>query len=73
MSAATGPGAPIGKEQFTEERYLVAMENRESHMCAHEPCQCSVPADEKYCSDYCKSAGSEEVEIACDCEHEPCK
>ena len=41
--------------------------------CAHEPCQCMVAADEKYCSDYCKAAGSEEVEIACDCDHEACQ
>ena len=49
------------------------MNDQERRQCAHEPCQCTVPAHEKYCSDYCKTAGSEEVEIACDCEHEPCQ
>jgi len=48
------------------------MADQEVRMCAHEPCRCSVPEHEKYCSDYCKAAGSEEVEIACDCEHESC-
>jgi hypothetical protein len=49
------------------------MEQQETRQCAHEPCRCMVSAHEKYCSDFCKSAGSEEVEIACDCEHEPCE
>ena len=49
------------------------MSDQEVKQCAHEPCKCIVAAHEKYCSDYCKSAGSEEVEIACDCEHEPCQ
>jgi len=40
--------------------------------CAHEPCACDVAAGEKFCSDWCKEAGSEEVEIACECGHEPC-
>jgi hypothetical protein len=49
------------------------MEHQEARQCAHEPCQCKVPENEKYCSDYCRAAGSEEMEIACDCEHEPCR
>ncbi len=48
------------------------MEEKKSRLCAHEPCQCAVPDHEKYCSDFCKSAGSEEVEIACECGHEAC-
>jgi hypothetical protein len=40
--------------------------------CAHLPCVC-VPANgEKYCSQFCKDAGSEETEIACDCGHPAC-
>ncbi len=45
----------------------------EERQCAHEPCLCKVAEGEKYCSDYCKNAGSEEVEIACDCDHEACR
>jgi hypothetical protein len=40
--------------------------------CAHEPCECMAPAGEKYCSDWCKDAGSGEVEIACECGHPEC-
>jgi hypothetical protein len=49
------------------------MGEEETRQCAHEPCQCLAPAGEKFCSDFCKTAGSEEVEIACECGHEPCK
>lgn len=38
--------------------------------CAHVPCTCQ--ADQKYCSQLCKEAGSNEVEIACDCGHPSC-
>jgi hypothetical protein len=31
-----------------------------------------VADDEKYCSDYCKTAGTEDVEISCDCGHPGC-
>jgi hypothetical protein len=31
-----------------------------------------VQPGEKFCSDSCKDAGSEEVEIACDCGHAAC-
>jgi hypothetical protein len=44
----------------------------QKHKCAHEPCNCDVAPGEKFCSDFCKDAGSEEVEIACDCGHAPC-
>ena len=48
------------------------MAEQEQKSCAHEPCQCTVPAGEKYCSDWCRDAGSKEVEIACECGHPPC-
>jgi len=48
------------------------MADEERKQCAHEPCQCTVAAGEKYCGDFCKSAGSEEVEIACECDHPEC-
>jgi hypothetical protein len=40
--------------------------------CAHPACQCVPAGDEKYCSQYCKDAGTEDVEISCDCGHEGC-
>lgn len=41
--------------------------------CAHPPCLCIPTGGEKYCSEYCKEAGSGEVEIACDCGHPACE
>jgi len=40
--------------------------------CAHLPCICVPPEDEKCCTQFCKDAGSEETEIACDCAHSAC-
>ena len=41
--------------------------------CAHPSCNCTVKEGDKYCSQYCKDAGSDEVEIACDCGHPSCE
>ena len=41
--------------------------------CAHPSCLCQVPGSDKYCSQICKDAGSDEVEIACECGHPPCE
>jgi hypothetical protein len=49
------------------------MAENEMNPCAHEPCQCTVPPGQKYCSDFCKDAGADEVEIACECNHPPCE
>jgi hypothetical protein len=43
----------------------------ETKKCAHPMCKCMTT--EKYCSNYCKDAGDDEVEIACDCGHPNCK
>jgi hypothetical protein len=41
--------------------------------CAHTSCLCTVPAQEKYCSDYCHDAQDvHDTEIQCDCKHPPC-
>jgi hypothetical protein len=40
--------------------------------CAHLPCGCVVPPDEKFCSESCRDAGSGEVEIECECGHATC-
>jgi hypothetical protein len=41
--------------------------------CAHIPCTCVVPAGQKYCGQSCEEAGSDEVEIACECGHTACQ
>ncbi len=41
--------------------------------CAHPSCRCLAPANEKYCSQLCKDAGSSEEEIGCDCGHPACE
>ena len=48
------------------------MEQPEGHTCAHEPCRYEIQHGEKYCSQWCKDAGSGEVEIACECGHAAC-
>ena len=51
--------------------YITDIESR--HKCAHEQCQCQIPITQEYCSDYCSDADDiEEVELQCDCKHEPC-
>jgi hypothetical protein len=49
------------------------MEKQKQDRCAHLPCMCEVKPDQKYCGDTCRDAGSEEVEIACECNHEVCQ
>jgi hypothetical protein len=48
------------------------MTNSSEQKCAHLPCQCVVQPSDKYCGQACKEAGSNEVEIACQCDHAPC-
>jgi hypothetical protein len=48
------------------------MPNQEKTKCAHIPCMCEVASGQKYCSEACKNAGSEDVEIACECDHPAC-
>ena len=45
------------------------MANLKTKMCAHIPCLCSVANGEEYCGKACRDAGSEDVEIACQCDH----
>ncbi len=45
----------------------------ENKKCAHSMCECTVAANEKYCSAYCHDAQDEkETEIQCDCKHPAC-
>ena len=48
------------------------MTTTEQNTCAHIPCTCTVEKGEKYCSDSCRDAGSNETEIACECDHATC-
>jgi hypothetical protein len=43
----------------------------EKKKCAHPACACEVNADSRYCSQYCKDAGST-TEISCNCGHAGC-
>ena len=65
---------PFGRSTALEElRSLVkgdsAMANKTPKKCAHIPCRCEVTNGNKYCGQACQDAGSDEVEIACDCSH----
>ena len=50
---------------------MMATDTRDK--CAHPPCMCMAAEGEKYCSQFCKDAGSRETEIACDCGHAACE
>ena len=51
--------------------YITDIESR--HKCAYEECNCQIPSDQKYCSDYCSDAAEvHEVSLQCDCQHAPC-
>jgi hypothetical protein len=40
--------------------------------CANIPCLCEIPEGQEYCGDACRDASSQEVEIACQCDHSMC-
>jgi hypothetical protein len=48
------------------------MANQETRKCAHIPCLCDVAPGRKYCGDSCRDAGSDDVAIACQCDHVTC-
>ena len=48
------------------------MANQEKAKCAHIPCMCEISSGQKYCSEACGDAGSNDVEIACQCDHAAC-
>ena len=48
------------------------MANHKTTKCAHIPCLCDVSDGEEYCGEVCRDAGSEDVEIACQCNHPAC-
>ena len=48
------------------------MASQKTKKCAHIPCLCDVPNGEEYCGESGRDAGSEDVEIACQCDHLAC-
>jgi hypothetical protein len=48
------------------------MSKNKTTKCAHIPCSCDVEPGQEYCGDACRDAGSEDVEIACQCSHDAC-
>jgi hypothetical protein len=48
------------------------MANQTTKTCAHIPCLCKVSAEEEYCGENCRDAGTDDVEIACQCDHASC-
>jgi hypothetical protein len=46
--------------------------NPATKKCAHVPCLCAVARNVEYCGEACRDAGSEDVEIACQCDHPAC-
>jgi hypothetical protein len=48
------------------------MTEKTSVKCAHPACICIVSKGDTFCSQYCRDAGKEDVEISCDCGHEGC-
>lgn len=48
------------------------MENQEKTKCAHIPCLCDVAWGQEYCSEACRDAGSEDVDVACQCGQASC-
>jgi hypothetical protein len=48
------------------------MANKKMKKCAHIPCLCDIADGEEYCGETCRDAGSDDVEIACQCNHAAC-
>jgi hypothetical protein len=48
------------------------MANQEIKLCAHIPCLCPVANGDEYWGQACRDAGSDDVEIACQCDHALC-
>jgi hypothetical protein len=45
---------------------------QKTKLCAHIPCLCPVANGDEYCGQACRDAGSDDVEIACQCDHSLC-
>jgi len=60
-----GDDGEAGKE-------LMVMTDQTKRICANVSCFCYVPNGQEYCGDGCRQVGSENVEIACHCDHWAC-
>jgi hypothetical protein len=47
------------------------MGEEKTKKCAHPACNCPAAEGSKYCSQYCKDAGTK-TEISCNCGHAGC-
>lgn len=56
-----------GQRAFSTGELLMA--NRMTKQCVHIPCLCNVANGQEYCGQSCRDAGSDDVEIACQCDH----
>ena len=48
----------------------------DTNKCAHPGCKCTVSGSGpygKYCSEHCREAGDDIVEVLCDCKHPGCE
>ena len=51
-------------------------ESQETRQCAHEPCVCTTPPGQAYCSEYCEhtaTSGPPREEPVCACGHLDCR
>ena len=64
-------GFAIGQDAEAR-KDLLAMTDQTTRKCAHIACFCDVPSGQEYCGDACHEAGTENVEIACQCDHFAC-
>ena len=55
-----------------ETRRVGLLMKQEKKMCARIACFCAVPVGEEFCSELCRQAGSDGMEVACECDHPAC-
>ncbi len=72
MHSRKGRVASTTKEGRLTRKQETVVNDQETKKCAHIPCLCDVPIGQTYCGDACRDAGSEDVEIACQCDHLRC-
>ena len=54
----------------------MANANDAEQTCANEPCTCTAPLGQAYCSAYCEhtaTSGPPREETVCECPHDDCK
>ena len=61
--------AMVGHVNWREQ---IVLANEATERSARIPCFCDVQNGDEYCGEACRRAGSEDVEIACQCDHPAC-